>query len=301
MSGGQYLLGDYDRGRDKFVVTAHGLFNFGATFPGGVHAPTAAPDGDGGVIVMFNMNPAKPTYKMDNYLSEFYGTGGEDDSERIYDWDQIVTLPRRLTLDENHELRMEPAGDIESLRYDHQHIGNTVLPANQEVILERIKGNAIELGIDIDPKNASLVEVNVLRSPEKEEFTRIAFFNKRGFKYREPFTDDPRAVNVMSTILSVPVRYESVITVDSSCSSTLPDVLSRPPETAPIFIEPNEPLQLRIFVDRSVVEVFVNGKQCVAVRVYPGRQDSTGVSLLAQGQNAELLSLDCWQMTNIYG
>jgi sucrose-6-phosphate hydrolase SacC (GH32 family) len=32
--------------------------------------------------------------------------------------------------------------------------------------------------------------------------------------------------------------------------------------------------QLRVFVDRSVVEVFVNGKQCVALRVYPGRNDS---------------------------
>ena len=30
MSGGQYLLGDYDKERDKFVVTAHDKCNFGA-------------------------------------------------------------------------------------------------------------------------------------------------------------------------------------------------------------------------------------------------------------------------------
>lgn len=42
-------------------------------FPGGVHAPTAFPDGEGGVIVMLNMNPAKPTHRMDNYLSGFFG------------------------------------------------------------------------------------------------------------------------------------------------------------------------------------------------------------------------------------
>ncbi len=34
---------------------------------------------------------------------------------------------------------------------------------------------------------------------------------------------------------------------------------------------------------KSVVEVFVNGRQCVAARVYPGRADSLGVSLRAQG------------------
>ncbi|MHC4074728.1 MAG: glycosyl hydrolase family 32 domain protein, partial [Planctomycetota bacterium] len=76
MSGGKYLLGDYDKKRDKFVVTAGGDFNFGPHAPAGVHAPSATPDGKGGVIVIFNMNPGKPTKG----------------------WNQIMTLPRRLTL-----------------------------------------------------------------------------------------------------------------------------------------------------------------------------------------------------------
>ena len=46
--------------------------------------------------------------------------------------------------------------------------------------------------------------------------------------------------------------------------------------------------------------MFVNGKQCVALRVYPGRPDSVGVSLRSQGQDAVLTSLDAWQMENIY-
>ena len=49
-----------------------------------------------------------------------------------------------------------------------------------------------------------------------------------------------------------------------------------------------EPLKLRVFIDRSVVEVFVNGKQYLAMRVYPGRKDSVGVSVRAQGQDAVL-------------
>ncbi|NQT39988.1 MAG: GH32 C-terminal domain-containing protein, partial [Planctomycetes bacterium] len=43
-----------------------------------------------------------------------------------------------------------------------------------------------------------------------------------------------------------------------------------------------------------------NGRQCVAVRVYPGREDSVGVSLRSQGQEAVLKSLDAWQMKKIY-
>jgi beta-fructofuranosidase len=29
LSGGQYLIGDYNTERDKFLVDAHGLFTFG--------------------------------------------------------------------------------------------------------------------------------------------------------------------------------------------------------------------------------------------------------------------------------
>ena len=57
---------------------------------------------------------------------------------------------------------------------------------------------------------------------------------------------------------------------------------------------------LRIFIDKSVVEVFANGKQCVAQRVYPGLKDSDGISLRAQGSEAELIAFDAWQMKSIY-
>lgn len=39
-----------------------------------------------------------------------------------------------------------------------------------------------------------------------------------------------------------------------------------------------EPFQLRVFVDCGIVEVFVNGRQCLALGIQPGRGDSLGVS-----------------------
>jgi sucrose-6-phosphate hydrolase SacC (GH32 family) len=262
MSGGQYLLGDYDKQRDKLVVTAHGKFNHGAVSPAGTHAPSAAPDGKGGVIAIFNMNPGK-------------ATSG---------WNQIMTLPRRLTLSGKEDLSIEPAGDIESLRGEHRHVDAMKLPANEEIVLPNIRGNAMEIVAEIDAKNAPLVELNVLRSPNKEEFTRIALFKDRGYRTRW-----------MS-----PSRQLSVVSLDSSYSSTLEDARSRPPENAQVFVDEKEPFKLRVFVDRSVVEVFVNGRQCLAIRVYPGRSDSLGVSLRMQGRDAALKSLDAWQMKSIY-
>ena len=262
MSGGKYLLGDYDTDRDKLVVTAGGDFNFGPVSPGGVHAPSACPDGKGGVIAIFNMNPAKPTQG----------------------WNQIMTLPRRLTLVAKDRLAIEPAGDIESLRGEHAHVDAMTLPANEEVVLENVRGNAIEIVAQIDPKRAPMIELDVLRCPNREEVTRILFFKNRGYGNRD-YGRGP---------------VSSLVSIDSSYSSTLPDVALRAPETAGVFLDKNEPIELRVFVDRSVVEVFVNGKQGVAVRVYPGREDSVGVSLRAQGQDATLKSLDAWQMKNIY-
>lgn len=259
-SGGKYLLGDYDLARDRFVVTGGGDFNFGPFGPSGVHAPSATPDGRGGLITIFNMNPGKPTVG----------------------WNQIMTLPRRLTLSGADDLRVEPAGAIESLRGEHVHVGTTNLPANQDVVLPNVGGNALELAARILPSAASVVELDVLRSSNAEEVTRIQFFRNRGYRNRQTGVQ------------------ASAISIDSSHSSTLPDVRARIPETADVIIADDEPLELRVFIDRSVVEVFVNGRQCVAVRVYPGRDDSVGVALRSVGQDTTLASLDAWKMASIY-
>ena len=263
MSGGQYILGDYDTNRDVLVATGHGKFNHGAVNPSGVHAPSATPDGTGGIVVLFNMNRGKSAEG----------------------WNQIMTLPRRLSLTGDATLAMEPAGDVESLRRNHVRIARRTIRANQEAVLEDIQGNAIEIVAEIDTRGAPMVELNVLRSPDKEEYTRIAIYRERGYRNRDDDREAP----------------ESIVTIDSSYSSILPDARSRPPESAPVYLAPDETVRLRIFVDKSVVEAFVNGKQCAAMRVYPARNDSTGVSIRSQGCDVELVSMDAWQMESIYG
>ncbi len=263
MSGGQALLGDYDKIRNKFVVTDHYRFNFGASTPGGVHAPSAFPDGRGGVMLIFNMNPARPT------------SG----------WNQIMTLPRHLTLTDRDELTIEPVETVRSLRYAHEKVGPMELSANREVLLEKVKGKEMEIMAEIDPLEAPMVELNVFRSPGREEFTRIAFFPERGYRNRGHRREGP--------------PY-GLVSIDSSYASLDPEAKSRAPETAPVLLQEDEPLRLRVFIDRSVVEVFVNERQCLAQRVYPSREDSKGVSLRSQGRSAQLNLLHAWKMRSIY-
>jgi len=198
-------------------------------------------------------------------------------------WDQIMSLPRRLRLIGPDELAIEPAAELDSLRYARTHEGPMRLPANQEIVLDdRIGGKSFELSARIDPK---VFELNVLRSPGGEEVTRISFFKERGFRIRDPK-------------LGAPIM--SLVSLDTSHSSILPDVRFRAPETAPLQFADGEMLNLEVYVDRSIVEVFVNGRQCVAARVYPGREDSTGVSVVARGQDATIESLDAWKLNSIY-
>lgn len=261
MSGGQYLVGDYDTERQKLKVTAGGKFNMGPSGPSGVHAPSATPDGED-VIVMFNMNPGKPTAG----------------------WNQIMTLPRRLSLDAYGELTMRPVEAVQGLRGELASLGGRTIDANRDEILPGLGGDAVEIRATIAPSSASMVALDVLVSPGREEFTRIAFYRDRGYA-DNVLRERPRG---------------SLVTLDTSCSSTAPDVRARAPETAHLRLAQDEPLELTVFVDRSVVEVFVNDRQCVAARVYPERDDSTGISVRSQGSPTELKSLDAWQMQSIY-
>jgi len=254
-NGGQYLLGDYDETTTKFRPYDHGRFNHGQMAPGGVHAPSAATDKSGDVINILNINAGKSTAE----------------------WNQIMSLPQRLSLDADNRFKIEPIETVASLRDEHRQVSETVLTANKELVLDTISGNTMELNVEVDPQDVRQVQLNVLRSPDAQERTSITFFNYgRDLNYSAPLT-------------------KQEIVLDGSESSILNDVTPRPPERAALNKEKSELLKLRIFIDRSAVEVFANGKQYLAMRV-----DSLGVSLRARGGGAVLKWMDAWQMKPIW-
>ncbi len=256
--GGQYHLGDYDPTERTFTPYVHGWFNHGKVSPGGVHAPSAAADGKGGVINILNIN----------------------DAEHSREWDQIMSVAQQLTLGDDKQLRIAPVAALATLRGEHQRVDAMMLPANEEMVLPGITGDCVDIELEMDPQMARWLELRVLRSPDAEEYTSITFYN-------------------FDRNLSVWYRTESEIVLDGSRSSMRPDIWLRPPERAP-FARGEEPLRLRVLIDRSVVEVFANDKQYLAMRVYPAREDSVCVSLRAQGQDALLTRLDAWKMNRVW-
>jgi beta-fructofuranosidase len=64
-----------------------------------------------------------------------------------------------------------------------------------------------------------------------------------------------------------------------------------------LALAPNEPLTVRVFVDRSVIEVFAHGRLCKTIRTYHRPGDNLDqLRLIARGAPATVESLDVWQM-----
>ena len=67
-------------------------------------------------------------------------------------------------------------------------------------------------------------------------------------------------------------------------------------DEAPFDINPGEKVYFHIFSDRSIIEVFVNGRICLTQRIYPTRDDSQEIILFAKGDNIQIPILNAWQM-----
>jgi beta-fructofuranosidase len=139
----------------------------------------------------------------------------------------------------------------------------------------------MEMEAVIQPGTSSMVEINLLRSPDGEEYTSLRFYRDG-----EPYNKHGGE------------RWTA--SIDTSRSSLDPSVSHRFPSNLEFLRFDKEPLRLRIFVDMSMVEVFVNHQAALAERVYPARANSNGVSVRANGNGTVVESLNAWQMKSIY-
>lgn len=68
---------------------------------------------------------------------------------------------------------------------------------------------------------------------------------------------------------------------------------------APFTLKDGEDLTLRVFIDKNLVEVFINDRQA-AVYVTPDIRENPNIHLFAEGGEATVKSLKAWKMNSIY-
>ncbi|MHB8862965.1 MAG: GH32 C-terminal domain-containing protein [Pirellulaceae bacterium] len=183
-----------------------------------------------------------------------------------YGWSGTMSLPRVLALDEEGLLRMDPPSEIEQLRYNGRTRSPLTIPTDSQLVLDGISGNSLELNLEIVAPNAAQFGVKVCCSPGGEEQTLVYYD-----------------------------AVEKALKVDTNKSSLTEG--SKSIEAGPLELSSTEPLKLRVFVDKSVVEVFANGRQAVMRRIYPSLPESVGVAIFARGGPADITSLQAWDMS----
>ena len=273
-TGSRYYVGEYNKKTHKFQIDYHRYFSHNGIIGQGIGTPTTTMDHKKRNITIFN-----------------YHEGFKDQDPQLGLGSGVFSLPLVMKAKDRfpvndrpyselealrfNPLKISPAPEVEVLRFNGKKIENLEVRANQELILEEIAGKAIEIKIKMNIHQAREAGFYVLRSPAGEEKTKISVMNV----FHGKFPDS--------------------LLIDTTQSSLRTDLSSRPPENAPLPLRQDGIVELRIFIDRSMIEVFADSQQFAAVRVCPQREDSRGVSIFAKGDRIILNSLECWQMKAI--
>ena len=89
------------------------------------------------------------------------------------------------------------------------------------------------------------------------------------------------------------ILYEwekSLLTLDRSQSS-LDSMVKRNRQVTTYLAVEKDSIHLDVFVDRSVLEVFVDDRAAFAARIYPTLQSSVGVAFASEGIGAKVENL----------
>ncbi len=195
-----------------------------------------------------------------------------------YGWSGTMTLPRVLSLNEDGTLRIEPVEELRQLRMHGKKHERIRVVDGSPVTLDDVRGDCLEMDLTIKPGSAKRFGVRLRCSIDGAEQTVVEC--------------DPSAKH-----LKIDMKKSSLDSVKyfTFCmkGGSNPQVTE---QIAPFQLKKDEKLRLRIFLDRSILEVFANDRQCITQRIYPTREDSTSVVLFAEGGSVEVQSLQTWQM-----
>ena len=184
--------------------------------------------------------------------------------EKEKGWSGVYGLPRTLWLGEDGTLRLRPVKELETLRRHEKTWGAQALADGGTKPLESINGDACELALEIDVNAAKRCGVKVRASSDGQEETLLYF----DADTKQLVFDSTRSGREGRKVV----------------------------ERAPFALKSGETLKLRVFVDKSVVEIFANDRQAIGRRVYPARNDSLGVTLFTHGGSAEFKAVKAWEM-----
>ena len=197
-----------------------------------------------------------------------------------FGWSGIMSLPRTLTWNSQEVLIIEPVEELQRLRLRKREEKNIRVSKDEPIRLRSVEGNTLDLLLTIDPNDAEVCGIKVCASPDGQEETTIEY-NRESAQL---------TIDLEKSGLDESIKYYQYVMYSRGDN---PRVTK---QEAPLKLNPDEKLELRIFIDRSIVEVFANKRQCMTQCIYPTRQDSQGVELFVKGGSMLVESFEAWDI-----
>jgi beta-fructofuranosidase len=214
----------------------------------------------------FNMTDDHGPAGAARQLMHGWVTGPATPTPEVPYWQGCHSIPRVIALSGDAILQ-QPIPEVECLRDEHHHFTDI---AAAEAGLAGIQGDALEITMVFRPDAQSRVGFDLRRSADGSEYTRVALDAHTG---------------VLTVDGPTPARNEREMT-------GIKPVCAR--------LEPanRKPLNMRIFLDRSIIEVFVNGRALTA-RTFPPR-DALGVKLYYEGGEPGVRQIDVYTLRSVW-
>ena len=181
-----------------------------------------------------------------------------------YGWTGMYGLPRSLWVGDDGTLKMRPVKELEALRMGKSVASNIQIASGSEVKIGKAASELMELEVTFQPNISNQYGVKVCVSDDGREETLIyydAVEKKLKFDTRKSGLAFGRKII----------------------------------EEAPFDLKNDEPLVLKIFIDKSVVEVFANDRQAIARMVYP-TLGGRGVSVFSKDGQANVMNITSWEL-----
>ena len=176
--------------------------------------------------------------------------------EQADGWATMLTIPRELHFKDGKVYTLPPK-EYEGLRGEGVHFKN--LSLDKTTKLDGVKGSVGELLVEVDTKKSKAFEIELFSNGDNEK-----------------------------TVLSYD-EATKVLTLNRDQSSGLSGV--REAELTPF-----DTLKLRIYIDKSAIEIFVNdGEFVMSTRVYPTEQ-ATDIFFTPKAETLELLAVDYYNL-----
>ena len=283
--GAQYYIGTFVN--DKFIPEQHGRMSW----PGGTFfAPEQLQDDKGRNIIfawVVQHSAIRPAHLRD------------------YGWSGIMSLPRVISLaDDGETLQINPAEEIKTIRLSELRESDIVLQPNTETTLTA-NGKSIELNVEISGGEQSPFGIKVFASPDGREETVIRYDPKQ----------EELVIDFVKSSVSSSEYTMRALDADAAAAAYDPsnelgfhqpaftenlNVVTE--QRAPLKLKQGETLKLNVFLDRSIIEVFANGRQAVTQIVYPELDTSTAVKVFSGDEAITVKNIKSWDMaqTNAY-